>query len=154
LRSGPELRRRQRQVKGRSVTGGVCVVRPPSLWLSHSRYLPSLISLIWYSHHLPLFGRAHHRTTMADAGKFPLFYRSFTISHFLFLSGFFKGTSADQDRRFSDKELKLLKSIKFPPQFDTKVTRYHHRSYLSSPRVTPLGRYAQGQFASHSALGR
>ena len=38
-----------------------------------------------------------------------------------FLLGFFKGTSADQDRRFSDKELKLLKSIKFPPQFDTKV---------------------------------
>jgi hypothetical protein len=37
------------------------------------------------------------------------------------LLGFFKGTSADQDRRFSDKELKLLKSIKFPPQFDTKV---------------------------------
>lgn len=37
------------------------------------------------------------------------------------LAGFFKGTSADQDRRFSDKELKLLKSIKFPPQFDTKV---------------------------------
>ncbi|KAI0251213.1 PWI domain-containing protein, partial [Lactifluus subvellereus] len=36
--------------------------------------------------------------------------------------GFFKGTSADQDRRFSDKELKLLKSTKFPPQFDTKVT--------------------------------
>ncbi|KAN0125559.1 hypothetical protein V8E52_000766 [Russula decolorans] len=36
-------------------------------------------------------------------------------------AGFFKGTSADQDRRFSDKELKLLKSIKFPPQFDTKV---------------------------------
>lgn len=37
------------------------------------------------------------------------------------LLGFFKGTSADQDRRFSDKELKLLKSIKFPSQFDTKV---------------------------------
>ncbi|KAI0302421.1 hypothetical protein B0F90DRAFT_1714636 [Multifurca ochricompacta] len=36
-------------------------------------------------------------------------------------AGFFKGTSADQDRRFSDKELKLLKTIKFPPQFDTKV---------------------------------
>ena len=36
-------------------------------------------------------------------------------------SGFFKGTSADQDRRFSDKELKLLKTLKFPPQFDTKV---------------------------------
>ena len=37
------------------------------------------------------------------------------------LSGFFKGTSADQDRRFSDKELKLLKSMKFPPEFDKKV---------------------------------
>ncbi|KAJ4473133.1 PWI domain-containing protein, partial [Lentinula aciculospora] len=37
-------------------------------------------------------------------------------------SGFFKGTSADQDRRFSDKELKLLKSMKFPPEFDKKVS--------------------------------
>ncbi|RPD74099.1 PWI domain-containing protein, partial [Lentinus tigrinus ALCF2SS1-7] len=36
-------------------------------------------------------------------------------------SGFFKGTSADQDRRFSDKELKLLKTMKFPPEFDKKV---------------------------------
>ena len=49
----------------------------------------------------------------------------FSCSHFFifsFLSGFFKGTSADQDRRFSDKELKLLKTIKFPSQFDTKVS--------------------------------
>ncbi|KDQ58478.1 hypothetical protein JAAARDRAFT_128886 [Jaapia argillacea MUCL 33604] len=37
------------------------------------------------------------------------------------VSGFFKGTSAEQDRRFSDKELKLLKSMKFPPTFDKKV---------------------------------
>ncbi|KII87767.1 hypothetical protein PLICRDRAFT_112049 [Plicaturopsis crispa FD-325 SS-3] len=37
------------------------------------------------------------------------------------IAGFFKGTSADQDRRFSDKELKLLKSMKFPPEFDKKV---------------------------------
>ncbi|KAI0821913.1 PWI domain-containing protein, partial [Trametes gibbosa] len=37
--------------------------------------------------------------------------------------GFFKGTSADQDRRFSDKELKLLKSMKFPPEFDKKASR-------------------------------
>jgi len=36
-------------------------------------------------------------------------------------AGFFKGTSTDQDRRFSDKELKLLKSMKFPPEFDKKV---------------------------------
>ena len=39
----------------------------------------------------------------------------------LFIIGFFKGTSADQDRRFSDKELKLLKSLKFPPEFEKKV---------------------------------
>ncbi|KAJ3783343.1 PWI domain-containing protein, partial [Lentinula aff. detonsa] len=30
-------------------------------------------------------------------------------------------SSADQDRRFSEKELKLLKSMKFPPEFDKKV---------------------------------
>lgn len=53
-------------------------------------------------------------------------------SHF-FLAGFFKGTSADQDRRFSDKELKLLKSIKFPPQFDTKAFPF---SFSSTPRRT------------------
>ncbi|KAI0696806.1 PWI domain-containing protein [Cytidiella melzeri] len=37
------------------------------------------------------------------------------------LAGFFKGTSADQDRRFSDKELKLLKTMKFPSEFEKKV---------------------------------
>lgn len=36
-------------------------------------------------------------------------------------SGFFKGTTASQDPRFKDKEALLLKSIKFPPCFDTKV---------------------------------
>ncbi|KAF7986333.1 hypothetical protein HWV62_35316 [Athelia sp. TMB] len=36
-------------------------------------------------------------------------------------AGFFKGTSSEQDRRFSDKEVKLLKSMKFPPEFDKKV---------------------------------
>ncbi|KAI0724881.1 PWI domain-containing protein [Fomitopsis betulina] len=36
-------------------------------------------------------------------------------------AGFFKGTSADQDRRFSDKELKLLKTMKFPVEFEKKV---------------------------------
>ncbi|KAG6854504.1 hypothetical protein C0991_006106 [Blastosporella zonata] len=41
--------------------------------------------------------------------------------HVAVLDGFFKGTSADQDRRFSDKELKLLKSMKFPPEFEKKV---------------------------------
>jgi len=38
-------------------------------------------------------------------------------------SNFFKGTSADQDRRFTDKESKLLKTLKFPPEFETKVRR-------------------------------
>ncbi|KAG8806440.1 hypothetical protein FRC18_006095, partial [Serendipita sp. 400] len=36
-------------------------------------------------------------------------------------SNFFKGTSTDQDRRFADKESKLLKSLKFPPEFEQKV---------------------------------
>ncbi|KAH9956278.1 PWI domain-containing protein, partial [Russula dissimulans] len=40
-----------------------------------------------------------------------------------FIPGFFKGTSADQDRRFSDKELKLLKTIKFPSQCASSL---HH----------------------------
>lgn len=33
----------------------------------------------------------------------------------------FKGTSAEQDIRFGDKERKLLKSTKFPPQLGSKV---------------------------------
>ncbi|KAK3807845.1 MAG: PWI domain-containing protein [Benniella sp.] len=36
-------------------------------------------------------------------------------------AGFFKGTSADQDARFSDKQKKLLRSMTFPPEFNQKV---------------------------------
>ncbi|KAG8929228.1 hypothetical protein FRC02_005823 [Tulasnella sp. 418] len=36
-------------------------------------------------------------------------------------AGFFKGTSAAQDSRFSDKEQRLRKTLKFPPEFDLKV---------------------------------
>ncbi|KAH7102344.1 PWI domain-containing protein [Auriculariales sp. MPI-PUGE-AT-0066] len=36
-------------------------------------------------------------------------------------AGFFKGTSSEQDTRFSDKQKKLLKSLKFPPEFDKKA---------------------------------
>lgn len=36
-------------------------------------------------------------------------------------AGFFKGTSTEQDRRFSDKDARLLKSIKFPVEFEQKV---------------------------------
>jgi serine/arginine repetitive matrix protein 1 len=32
-----------------------------------------------------------------------------------------KGTSIDQDGRFTDKEKKLIAKTKFPPEFDTKV---------------------------------
>ena len=49
-----------------------------------------------------------------------LFYSQKSLC--LLLPGFFKGTSADQDRRFSDKEVKLLKTMKFPPEFDKKVS--------------------------------
>lgn len=35
--------------------------------------------------------------------------------------GFFRGTSADQDTRFSNKQAKLLKSQKFPPELDQLV---------------------------------
>jgi hypothetical protein len=48
-----------------------------------------------------------------------IFFYSFTS-----LLGIFKGSSTDQDRRFSDKELKLLKTLKFPPQFDTKYLSF------------------------------
>jgi hypothetical protein len=41
-------------------------------------------------------------------------------------SNFFKGTSTDQDRRFKDKEAKLLKTLKFPPEFEQKVWAFRH----------------------------
>jgi len=34
---------------------------------------------------------------------------------------FFRGTSAEQDNRFSDKEKKHLKTMKFPVHFSQKV---------------------------------
>ena len=71
---------------------------------------------------------------MADAGLYNsccLYFYSFTP-----LLGFFKGTSADQDRRFSDKELKLLKTLKFPPQFDTKVLIFLLRPVSLSSHAT------------------
>ncbi|KAJ3056809.1 hypothetical protein HK097_004073 [Rhizophlyctis rosea] len=36
-------------------------------------------------------------------------------------AGFFKGTSADQDTRFGNKQKKLLKSMNFPAIYNTKV---------------------------------
>ena len=36
-------------------------------------------------------------------------------------AGFFKGTSAEQDSRFANKQKKLLKQMKFPENIDAKV---------------------------------
>lgn len=58
---------------------------------------------------------------MADVGVTGEPFNSTTLLDAHVFQAFFKGTSADQDRRFSDKELKLLKTMKFPPEFDKKV---------------------------------
>ncbi|GER26910.1 serine/arginine repetitive matrix protein [Striga asiatica] len=56
--------------------------------------------------------------------------------------GFFRGTSADQDTRFSNKQAKLLKSQKFPPELDhlvdmTKVKMDVMKPWIAK-RVTEL----------------
>jgi hypothetical protein len=71
------------------------------------------------------------------------------------VQGFFKGTSADQDRRFSDKELKLLKSIKFPPEFDKKVCHLRPcRSTTSLLFSLFSGGDEKSKFASHKTMDR
>ncbi|KAL8225244.1 hypothetical protein R6Q57_017801 [Mikania cordata] len=56
--------------------------------------------------------------------------------------GFFRGTTADQDTRFSNKHVKLLKSFKFPPELEnlvdmTKVKMDVMRPWIAQ-RVTEL----------------
>ncbi|KAF5191992.1 Serine/arginine repetitive matrix protein [Thalictrum thalictroides] len=56
--------------------------------------------------------------------------------------GFFRGTSADQDTRFSNKQAKLLKSQKFAPELDqlvdgTKVKMDVIKPWIAT-RVTEL----------------
>lgn len=56
--------------------------------------------------------------------------------------GFFRGTTADQDTRFSNKHAKLLKSQKFPPELEnlvdmTKVKMDVMRPWIAH-RVTEL----------------
>lgn len=36
-------------------------------------------------------------------------------------AGFYRGTNADQDNRFADKEKKFLKQMKFDTALETKV---------------------------------
>ncbi|KAJ3153773.1 hypothetical protein HDU86_005106 [Geranomyces michiganensis] len=51
-------------------------------------------------------------------------------------AGFFKGTSAEQDQRFGDKQKKLLKSMKFPKIFDSKVDMKKVNMTVIRPWVT------------------
>ncbi|KAJ3017689.1 Serine/arginine repetitive matrix protein 1 [Thoreauomyces humboldtii] len=51
-------------------------------------------------------------------------------------AGFFKGTSSEQDSRFGDKQRKLLKSMKFPKIFDTKVDMKKVNLTVIRPWVT------------------
>ncbi|CAI7848092.1 unnamed protein product, partial [Closterium sp. NIES-53] len=56
--------------------------------------------------------------------------------------GFFRGTSADQDSRFSNKNAKLLKSQKFAPELDEPVDMTKVKKDVMQPwigkRVTEL----------------
>ncbi|KAF9513827.1 hypothetical protein BS47DRAFT_1295845 [Hydnum rufescens UP504] len=51
-------------------------------------------------------------------------------------AGFFKGTSTEQDRRFSDKESRLRKSMKFDPIFEQKVDMRKVNLGVMRPWVT------------------
>ncbi|KXS20168.1 PWI domain-containing protein [Gonapodya prolifera JEL478] len=50
--------------------------------------------------------------------------------------GYFKGTSADQDTRFGDKQKKLLKSMNFPSIFNTKVQMKNVQVNALKPWIT------------------
>ena len=47
-------------------------------------------------------------------------------------AGFFKGTSAEQDSRFANKQKKLLKQMKFPENIDVKVNYIQIKFYFNS----------------------
>ncbi|KAG8730467.1 hypothetical protein FRC10_002681 [Ceratobasidium sp. 414] len=51
-------------------------------------------------------------------------------------AGFFKGTSIDQDRRFADKENRLMKSLTFPPEFNQKVDMRKVNLQVMRPWIT------------------
>jgi serine/arginine repetitive matrix protein 1 len=51
-------------------------------------------------------------------------------------AGFFKGTSADQDSRFSDKNKKLMKSMKFADNIDRKVDMKKVQLEVLKPFIT------------------
>jgi hypothetical protein len=53
-------------------------------------------------------------------------------------AGFFKGTSADQDSRFSDKNKKLMKTMKFADNIDKKIDMKKIRLELMRPYITNI----------------
>ena len=44
--------------------------------------------------------------------------------------GFFRGTSANQDARFLDKQKKLKAQMKFDPVLETKVIHFLHNRWV------------------------
>lgn len=85
-------------------------------------------------------------SVMGDAGFFkvrlgseslalpaPSFCAGDVSCHLLTVLSPSQGTSADQDTRFSNKQKKLMKSMKFPPEFDQKVR--HSDAFLPHPRA-------------------
>ncbi|CAF4869197.1 unnamed protein product, partial [Rotaria socialis] len=51
-------------------------------------------------------------------------------------AGFFKGTSAEQDSRFANKQKKLLKQMKFPDNIETKVDMSKINLDIMKPWIT------------------
>ncbi|VDM28836.1 unnamed protein product [Toxocara canis] len=51
-------------------------------------------------------------------------------------AGFYRGTSCDQDSRFTDKERKLLKQMRFEDALEEKVV---HLSYRNENKAVSLG---------------
>lgn len=51
-------------------------------------------------------------------------------------AGFFKGTSADQDSRFSDKNKKIMKSMKFADNIDRKIDMKKIQLEVLKPYIT------------------
>ena len=61
-----------------------------------------------------------------------------------------QGTTSDQDMRFSDKEKKILKSTKFPPNFSVKVLNMYILQKMIANSCS--GGYAQSKHGSHQAV--
>ncbi|KAF7636528.1 PWI domain-containing protein [Meloidogyne graminicola] len=66
-------------------------------------------------------------------------------------AGFYRGTSTDQDIRFTDKERKLLKQMRFEQVLDIKVEGIPF-FYVVKRTLSSIGRYAEGQLEYHQTM--